>query len=82
MSDEGTQLDETVLTRRHILQAFATLGGSSLVMGAMDAWGLMGASPAQRPALQGPRDGYAGHRAGCRHLRARGGIRARKRGYD
>ncbi|HIE95155.1 MAG TPA: hypothetical protein EYQ83_20660 [Acidobacteria bacterium] len=57
MSNEGTQLDETVLTRRHILQAFATLGGSSLVMGAMDAWGLMGASAAQRPRLEGRSSG-------------------------
>ena len=29
------------------------LGGSSLVMGAMDAWGLMGAAAVQRPVLQG-----------------------------
>ena len=41
------------LTRRHVLQAFAALGGSSLVMGAMDAWGLMGAAGAQRPLLHG-----------------------------
>ena len=65
MSSERTLLDESRITRRHVLQAFGVLGGLSLVMGAMDAWGLMGASAAQRPALQGPRDGYAGHRAGC-----------------
>ncbi len=80
MSSERTLLDESRITRRHVLQAFGVLGGSSLVMGVMDAWGLMGASAAQRPALQGPRDGYAGHRAGCRHFRARGGIRARQAG--
>ena len=53
MSSERTLLDESRITRRHVLQAFGVLGGSSLVMGTMDAWGLMGASAAQRPALQG-----------------------------
>ena len=53
MSSERPQLDESLLTRRHVLQAFGLLGGSSLVMGAMDAWGLMGASASQRPTLQG-----------------------------
>ena len=53
MSSGRTLLDESRVTRRHVLQAFGALGGASLVMGAMDAWGLMGASPAQRPALQG-----------------------------
>lgn len=41
------------LTRRQMLQAFAGLGGTSLVMGAMEAWGLMGVSAAQRPELSG-----------------------------
>ena len=53
MSSEPTQLNEPVITRRRVLATFGMLGGSSLVMGAMDAWGLMGASAAQRPALQG-----------------------------
>ena len=53
MSDERTQPDESLITRRHVLQAFGALGGSSLVLGAMDAWGLTGASAAQRPALEG-----------------------------
>ena len=53
MSNTRIGLDESRITRRHVLQSFAALGGSSLVMGAMDAWGLMGASGAQRPALQG-----------------------------
>jgi len=44
---------ESLITRRDVLQTFGALGGSSLVMGAMDAWGLMGVSAAQRPALQG-----------------------------
>jgi monoamine oxidase len=57
MNNERTRLDETVLTRRHILQSFAGLGGSALVMGAMDAWGLMGASAAQRPRLEGRASG-------------------------
>jgi len=47
------RVDESLITRRHVLQAFGALGGSSLVMGAMNAWGLMGASVAQRPVLQG-----------------------------
>ena len=38
MSSERTLLDESRITRRHVLQAFGVLGGSSLVMGAMDAW--------------------------------------------
>ena len=41
------------MTRRHVLQALGAVGGSSLVMGAMDAWGLMGASAGTRPVLQG-----------------------------
>ena len=51
MSNEQSarRVDESLITRRHVLQAFGALGGSSLVMGAMDAWGLMGASVAQRP---------------------------------
>jgi len=57
MRDERTGLGESSLTRRHVLQAFAALGGSSLVMGAMDAWGLMGAGAAQRPQLQGQAPG-------------------------
>jgi monoamine oxidase len=41
------------MTRRDVLQAFGVIGGSSLVMGAMDTWGLMGAASGARPALQG-----------------------------
>ncbi|MEE2790646.1 MAG: hypothetical protein VX453_03350 [Acidobacteriota bacterium] len=53
MSGGKVWLDGDVITRRHILQTFAAFGGSSLVMGAMDSWGLMRASAAQRPRLQG-----------------------------
>ena len=53
MSSERTQLDEALITRRHVLEAFGVLGGSSLVMGTMDAWGLMGAAAAQRPVFRG-----------------------------
>ncbi|MEE2638358.1 MAG: FAD-dependent oxidoreductase [Acidobacteriota bacterium] len=45
--------DDAALTRRHILTAFATLGGSSLATGVMDAWGLRGTAAAQRPVLDG-----------------------------
>ena len=45
------------MTRRHVLQALGAVGGSSLVMGAMDAWGLMGASAGARPVLQGRASG-------------------------
>ena len=53
MSNEPIGADSPFITRRHVLQAFGVLGGSSLTMGAMDAWGLMGASAAERPVLQG-----------------------------
>ena len=39
MSSGRTLLDESRVTRRHVLQAFGALGGASLVMGTMDAWG-------------------------------------------
>ena len=40
----------SLMTRRDVLQAFGAIGGSSLVMGAMDTWGLMGASAGTSPA--------------------------------
>ncbi len=43
----------SLMTRRDVLQAFGFIGGSSLVMGTMDAWGLMGTSVGTRPALRG-----------------------------
>ena len=53
MRNGRDRLDEALITRRHVLQAFAAIGGSSLVMGTMDAWGLMGSSAAKRPVLVG-----------------------------
>ena len=53
MSSERTQVDESLITRRHVLQAFGVLGGSSLVLGAMDAWGLMGAGTGTRVIVLG-----------------------------
>ncbi len=55
MNDGGTSLrrDTTSLTRRQILQGLGALGGSSLVMGVMDAWGLMGTAAGTQPSLQG-----------------------------
>ena len=54
MSSERTQVDESLITRRHVLQAFGVLGGSSLVLGAMDAWGLMGAGRARESSCWAP----------------------------
>ena len=45
------------MTRRDVLQTFGAIGGSSLVMGAMDAWGLMGTSAGTGPVLQGRQPG-------------------------
>lgn len=42
------------LTRRQLLVRLGALGGSSLVLGAMDAWGLKGAPAGPRPELRGP----------------------------
>ncbi len=41
------------ITRRQLLQRIGVLGGSSLMIGAMDAWGLRGATPTHKPRLQG-----------------------------
>ena len=35
-------MDARMITRRQILKQFGAVGGSSLVMGTMDAWDLMG----------------------------------------
>ena len=43
----------SLITRRDVLRTFGVLGGSSLVMGAIDSWDLMGASSGPRPVLQG-----------------------------
>ena len=41
------------VTRRQVLKRFGALGGSSLVIGAMDAWDLMGPESPSRPILSG-----------------------------
>ena len=41
------------MTRRQVLERFGAIGGSSLVMGAMNTWGLMGATAGPRPVLGG-----------------------------
>jgi len=41
------------LTRRQLLKSFGALGGSSLMLGAMDAWGLKGKPAGPKPALRG-----------------------------
>ena len=42
------------ITRRQILKTFGLLGGSSLMLGAMDAWELKGGPAGPRPQLRGP----------------------------
>ncbi|MGI9626146.1 MAG: flavin monoamine oxidase family protein [Longimicrobiales bacterium] len=42
-----------MITRRQVLRTFGLLGGSSLMMGAMDSWELMGPESKPRPRLQG-----------------------------
>ena len=41
------------MTRRQVLKSFGALGGSSLMLGAMDAWELKGASAGPKPVLRG-----------------------------
>ena len=48
-------MDRSTLTRRQVLKRFGILGGSSVMIGAMDAWGLMGQPPRPRPELRGAR---------------------------
>ncbi len=45
------------MTRRDVLEAFAGIGGSSLMMGAMNVWGLMGAPSRPKPVLSGKQPG-------------------------
>ena len=75
MSSRKGCSDRDVITRRHLLQAFAAFGGSSLVMGAMESWGLMGASGARRPTLQG-------RPQGTRVIVLGGGISGLTVGYE
>ena len=48
----GVSPSPSLMTRRDVLRTFGAIGGSSLMMGAMSACGLMGTST-PRPALQG-----------------------------
>jgi monoamine oxidase len=41
------------MTRRQLLKSLGALGGSSLMLGAMDAWGLKGKPTGPRPRLRG-----------------------------
>ncbi len=73
------------LTRRRILQAFGMAGGTSLVLGAMNAWGLTGGRAARRPRLPQLPTAAAGTRvivlgAGMSGLVA--GYELGKLGYD
>lgn len=45
------------MTRRHFLERFGAVGGSTLVMGAMTSWDLMGAQAGPRPVLTGRPNG-------------------------
>src|SRR5687768_14408806 len=45
------------MTRRHFLERFGAVGGSTLVMGAMTSWELMGAQAGPRPVLTGRPNG-------------------------
>jgi monoamine oxidase len=45
------------MTRRHFLERLGLVGGSSVVMGAMNSWELMGAQAGPRPVLTGRPNG-------------------------
>ncbi|MGH2361458.1 MAG: flavin monoamine oxidase family protein, partial [bacterium] len=51
------RLDGSAMTRRHFLERFGAVGGSTLVMGAMSSWELMGAQAGPRPVLTGRPNG-------------------------
>ena len=46
-------MDPGTLTRRDVLERLGLIGGSSLMIGAMDAWDLMGEPSRPRPVLTG-----------------------------
>jgi monoamine oxidase len=46
---------ERSITRRDVIKRFGAIGGSSLMIGALDAWELMGEHTRPRPALSGSR---------------------------
>ena len=47
------RMNPSVMTRRQLLARFGAVGSASLVVGAMNTWGLMGAPSGPRPMLQG-----------------------------
>jgi monoamine oxidase len=51
-------MDPHILTRRQVLKRFGAIGGSSMMIGAMDTWDLMGTASSPRPVWEGspPRD--------------------------
>jgi monoamine oxidase len=63
------------LTRRQVLKRFGMIGGSSLVLGAMDAWDLKGAPAGPRPRLRGPQ-------ASTRVIVLGGGLSGLIAGYE
>jgi monoamine oxidase len=63
------------MTRRQVLKSLGVLGGSSLMMGAMDTWSLMGKPAGPRPALRGPQ-------ASTRVIILGGGISGVTVGYE
>jgi len=63
------------MTRRQVLKAFGVLGGSSLMLGAMDAWDLKGAPAGPRPQLRGDQ-------AATRVLVLGGGLSGLIAGYE
>jgi len=52
-TDCTTRTSRTHLTRRRFLEQLGAVGGSSLVMTAMNSWDLMAGEAGQRPALTG-----------------------------
>src|SRR5438093_6731724 len=53
MMVDNRHMNLATMTRRQVLQRFGMVGGSSLVMGAMNVWGMMAPAAGPRPALWG-----------------------------
>lgn len=54
---ESPDAGSTALTRREFLHRSGVVGGSGLVLGALNAWGLMGCEAGPRPSLTGRPEG-------------------------
>ena len=74
--------DHPALTRRQVLQTLGACGGSSLVMGALDAWALMGAPAGRQPQLEGSGGGTRVAILGAGLSGLVVGYELGKRGYD